>query len=338
MNEFRWALIGPGRIAHRFADAVHRMPGTRLAIVHGRDAERAASFAAQWDRDGAPRIHVAADLGELLRSDDVDAVYVATPHAFHAGAVRRCLEADKPVLCEKPLVANRASAEELVGISRARGVFLMEAVWTRFLPVYAAVQDWLRSQAIGRLQAIQSTFCFNLPFDAKGRHFDPSQAGGALLDIGVYNLTMTRWALAAAHGRCPPMHAMQAQAVIGPTGVDHRVSVALEFPDGVASQFICGFDGAADNGLRILGEHGHISVPARFWEATEASLHRPGESPVPVHRPFRINGFEGEIEEAIRCVRSGAIESAVIPHEETLATLAWMDEIRNRIGVRYPFE
>ena len=229
-------------------------------------------------------------------------------------------------------------ASELVAISRQRGVFLMEALWTRFLPIYSTVNEWLSAQAIGEIRGLQSSFCFNVPFNPQTRHFDPALAGGSLLDVGIYNLSMTQWALRAALGQCPKLDSVAASGVIGPTGVDHRVAASLEFSGGVVSQFQCGFDSMADRSFRIFGELGMISVPTHFWEATTAILQRGDEPAEVVHRPFRINGFEGEIEEAMHCITGGAIESPAMPHADTVATAAWMDRIRAIVGVRYPFE
>ncbi|WP_310388232.1 Gfo/Idh/MocA family oxidoreductase [Roseateles sp.] len=338
MKPFCWALIGPGGIAQRFAAALPDVAGAELHWVLGRDAARAASFARQVAGPGVPPPRVVVDLACLLAEPALDAVYIATPHAQHGDSVRQCLAAGKAVLCEKPLVPNLAQAEALVQLARQRKVFLMEAVWTRFLPTYTVVQGWLREQAIGPLRGLQSSFCFNPPFDAGSRIFDPALAGGALLDIGIYNLTMTRWVMQQALGACPQPLSIQASGVLAPTGVDQRVAGMLNFPGGITSQFICAVDGRADNGLRIFGERGVITVPVDFWQATEAVLTRPGQPEQRVKAPFRGNGFEYEIEAAQACVRAGQIESAVMPHAETLATLAWMDEIRRQLGVRYPFE
>ncbi len=338
MKKFGWVIIGPGKIAHRFSDAVRRMEGTHLVAVHGRDPDRTQSFAQTWSRDGAPPVRALENLDALLHDPEVDGVYIATPHSAHAEAVRRCLQAGKPVLCEKPLAPTQATAIELVEMSRQQNVFLMEGIWTRFLPAYAVVREWLQSQAIGRVHGMQSSFFFNVPFDPASRVYDPAQAGGALLDIGIYNLTVTRWVLQAAMGRCPALQSLHASGVIGTTGVDQRVSVALNFSDGVVSQFVCGVDGIADNSFRIFGERGVITIAANFWEATDTTLHRTGEAPISVHRPHRLNGFEGEIEEAMLNIAIGNFESPVVPHAETVATLGWMDRIRADIGVRYPFE
>lgn len=335
---FGWGVIGPGRIAHRFAEAVHRLPNTHLACVQGRDAARAEAFARHWMRDGVTEIKSTMLMSALLDDANVDAIYIATPHPFHADAIAQCLRAGKPVLCEKPLVTDAVTARELSALAHERGVFLMEAVWTRFLPLYAKVYEWLGSQAIGQVRSMQSSFCFNSPFDASARHFDPAQAGGALLDIGIYNLTVTRMVMAAAFGACPPVRDIQATATLGPTVVDHRSTGQIAFENGVTSQFVCAFDSDATNAFHIYGERGTISISKKFWEATEATLTRTGETPITIHAPLAINGFEGEIEETMRCVREGRIESAVMPHAESIAVLEWMDAIRAQIGVRYPFD
>ena len=336
MKPLGWAIVGPGRIAHRFAAALAGLPATALVGVHGRDEQHALAFARQWARPGGPAARVAPDLATLLAQPDVDAVYIATPHSLHGSAVQACLLAGKPVLCEKPLVPSLAQAQALVALAQERQVFLMEAMWTRFLPVYDQVGDWLREQAIGPLRGLQSSFCLATPFDATSRLFDPALAGGALLDIGIYNLSMTRWVLQQALGECPPLQGLHAQGRLAPTGVDQRVAATLDFGQGLVSQFVCGFDGTADNGLRIFGERGHIEVPQQFWQATQALLHRDGEAPLSVEAPLAINGFEGEITEAMRCIRAGAVQSPLMPHRETLATMGWLDRLRQAVGVRYP--
>lgn len=342
MKPLNWAVIGPGRIAHRFAQAVQAMPDANLSHIHARDAARGLAFAQQWATPGTALPRVSTDMADLLADADVDAVYIATPHTLHGDAVRVCLLAGKPVLCEKPLVPNLAIAAPLVALSRQCGVFMMEAVWTRFLPVYAQVGSWLRSGAIGPLRGLQSSFCFAAPYDAASRLFNPALAGGALLDIGLYNLTMTRWVLQQAlglrPGAGPELRSLQVHGRLAPTGVDQHVAALLAFDGGITSQFVCALDTQADNGLRIFGEHGHITVPQHFWQGTQALLQHGSEEAVVVDAPLRINGFEGEIEEATRCIRSGLVESPLMPHGETLATLDWMDRMRQQLGVRYPFE
>lgn len=339
---FAWALVGPGTIAHRFADAVRQLPGTYLHTVVGRTAAKAQAFADTWSRDGAPTPWATDDLAATLRNPTIDGVYIATAHEQHGDLVRQCLLAGKAVLCEKPLVPTAHQAQALINLAREQGVFLMEALWSRFLPVFDLVAEWLQSGAIGTVHAVQSSFCFPSDYDPHSRLFDPALAGGSLLDVGIYNLALSRWALqhcpAANAGQCPePLH-IQAHAVLAPTGLDQRVTAMLVFPHGVSVQFVCGLDTAADNSLRILGAHGSIVLAHHFWEATEATLLRHGQPPHTQAAPFRINGFEGEIEETMRCVRAGLTESPRMPHAETLALVRWMDAIRAQVGVHYPFD
>jgi predicted dehydrogenase len=336
MKPLSWAIVGPGSIAGRFAEAVTRLPETRLTAVFGRDAKRAQDFL--WRFPAAHEAHIHASLDAMLADPDVDAVYIATPHAFHAEAARACLRAGKPVLCEKPLTLDADTAAELFALSRQHNVFLMEALWTRFLPIYEQVAQWIAEDEIGPLRGLQSSFAFNIPFKPDGRHFDPGQGGGALLDVGVYCLSMSQWALRKVFGACPALESIHAVGVPAPTGVDQRISGSLCFEGDVVAQFHCGFDGHADRGLRLFGERGVISLPDRFWEATEAQLqHGRGEVTV-VKREFEINGFEGQVREATRCIRAGLRESPQMPQAETLQVMQWMDRIREECGFRAPDE
>jgi predicted dehydrogenase len=337
-ESFAWAIIGPGRIAHRFAEAVQRCGGMHLEIVQGRELARAHEFARAWTPDGVAPIRATESLEDVLADACVDGVYIATPHAFHANAIRAALLAKKPVLCEKPLVTDARKAEALVALAREQNTFLMEAVWTRFLPLYDVVSQWLRDGQIGAIRGMQSSFCFNAPFDPSSRLYDPTQAGGALLDIGVYNLTVTRMAMQAAFGEYPEVEQIDARATLASTGVDQRLHATLHFANGVASQFVCAIDSDGDNRFRIYGERGAIETEWGFWQATRATLTRPREEPIHVHHPFRVNGFEYEIEAAVQAIRNSRIECERMPHSETVATLAGMDRIRERVGVRYPFD
>jgi len=338
MNRFGWAVVGPGSIARKFAETVEGLADAELRRVYGRDAERTGAFVRACSRGSRTSMRAARSLAEILEDPLINGVYVATPHARHGEFASRCLEAGKPVLCEKPLVPNLAQGTPLVEFASRKNVFLMEALWTRFLPVYETVAAWLREDTIGPVRAIQSSFCFRAPVDPAGRHYNPALAGGALLDLGVYNIAMTRWVIQQAAGACPEPSSIHATGTLAQTGVDQRVSVMLTFPGGLSSQFVCGFDGTAENAMTIFGERGLIRLPSGFWGATEARLERPGEPALHEQAPFRINGFEYQIEEAQRCIRAGLVESPRMTHADSLAALRWMDEIRRQVGVRYPFE
>ncbi len=341
MHSFSWGLIGPGHIAQKFAEAVQRSPGMHLARVQGRDAGRAEAFAQRWAVEGRPAPRAGTELAALLADPAIDAVYIATPHAQHAEAIEACLAAGKPVLCEKSLVATAAQAERVVALARERGVFLMEAMWTRLLPLYQAMRPWLDAEGdggIGPVRAVRSSFGFAAAYDPAHRLWDPAAAGGALLDIGIYVLTATRWALEREPGGCPPLQASQVSGVLAPNGVDQRVAAMLQFEGGAVAQFVCGLDFVGDNSVQVLGARGAITIASPFWGATRAVLQRPGQPDEGLERPVEINGFEYQLREAVRCVRAGLRESPQMPLAESLALARWLDAARREIGVVYPFD
>ena len=351
---FGWAIIGPGAIAHQFADAVHRSRfgngsneentalHTRTVAVFGRDKTNAQTFATHWNRDGVPEIIVADSIDALLANPNIDGIYIATPNTAHFDAACAAIETGKAVLCEKPLVPTAMMAERLIALAKENNIFLMEALWTRFLPIYADVTAWLHDTRdghhLGRVRSVQSSFCFNSPINPTARHFNPALAGGALLDLGIYCLGMSRWVLQAAYGATPALQHLHARGVLGATGVDTRVSATLEYAQDINVQFVCGFDGSANNSLEIYCEYGTISVHKYFWAASQATIQITGQATYTHSNPHRYNGFEYQMEEVIRCVRAGLIESPMMPHRESLELAANLQQIREHIGVKYPFE
>lgn len=321
-----WGVVGPGRIAGKFATDLRAVPDARLVAVAGRDPFRARDFAR---KHGAERSF--GDIHALAADPGVDIVYVASPHNAHFDSVRILLQAGKPVLCEKPLTVNSRETRALVELSRGRGVFLMEAMWMRFLPVFGRVRQWLDEGRIGRPQLVSSTFCIQADPDPDHRWFNPALAGGALLDLGVYCLAATQMVL----GRKPLE--VSAGARMSATGVDELLTVRLRYDHGTLASFACGLGSHFDNSLVIGGESGFIRIPPTFLHATTATLQAGGREET-VREPLRAGGFEYEIEEAMRCLRAGEIESPLLPHADTLATMETMDLIRAQIGMRYPGE
>jgi len=325
-SPFRWGILGPGRIAHRFAQALEDVDGAKLQAVASRSAERAEDFAQKY---GA---HAAYDSDEALAFDPaVDAIYVASPHRFHYNQTRLCLEAGKPVLCEKPFTVNAAQAADLIRLAQAKDLFLMEALWSRYLPIYNQVRTWLDGGEIGEIKLVTSTFCFQPERDPSDRKFNHELAGGALLDLGVYNVSLSQWAI----GVDPS--AICALAQLGDTGVDELTTVTMAYPGNVTSQFTCSLLFDAVNDLTIYGTQGHVRIHPKFWESTKATLAVGGKE-IPAALPFRRNGFEYQIEEAMRCVRGGWGESERMPLAATLANMKTMDQIREQISLRYSFE
>ena len=321
-----WGIVGPGGISKKFARDLRIANGGHLQAVAGRNLDRAKAFATEFSAEFA-----FDDLLSLATEPSVDIVYIATPHNAHFEAAKLLLQHGKPVLIEKPLAINAAQAQELIAIARAKRVFLMEAMWTRFLPVYRHLEKWLADGRIGNCRLVASNFCVRIEPPPSSRLLNPNLAGGGLLDLGVYNLAMTRLILGGKPDK------IQAIANFSPAGVDEMLSVTLGYPQNALAQFSCGFGSHGDNSLTVCGEEGRISIPARFTAAQEATL-TVGSHVETVCEPFRGEGFEYEIEEAMRCLQTNEIESPLMPLDDTLATVETMDAIRAIIGLRYPFE
>jgi predicted dehydrogenase len=323
---FRWGIIGPGRIAQAFARAIAVVADATIHAVASRDHARAQEFAQAY---AVPTTY--ASYADLIADPAIDAIYIAIPHRFHVEQALRCLEAGKAVLCEKPLTVNAREASLLIETARAKRVFLLEAVWTRYLPIFQHVRRWLDAGSVGEIRLLSSTFGFSAARDPQDRLWNHDLAGGALLDLGIYNLTLSQWVMGAE-----PL-AFSAQAILGATEVDELTAVNLQYANGGVSQWTCTLLADTSNSFHIYGSAGHIQVHTPFWGATRATLATAGQE-LTVSEPFRASGFEYQIEDAMRCIRAGLIESPTMPHAQTLATMTLMDQIRARVGLRYRFE
>ncbi len=261
----------------------------------------------------------------------MDAVYIATPHRFHFDNAMLCLNAGKPILCEKPLTVNSMETKILIETAKEKNVFLLEALWTRYLPIYSQIRQWLNDGSVGELHLLSSTFGFNIPKGKDQRWLNPELAGGTLLDMGVYPIATSQWVL----GQMP--ESFGAKAAIGETGVDELISVVLKYPNGVISQFSTNFRSNNVNDFFIYGSKGIIRIHANYWGASQATLMVEGQETT-VTKALRSGGFEYQTEEVMRCLRAGLVESPEMTHAQTLANMQLMDEIRREIGVKYPFE
>jgi len=324
VENFRWGVIGPGLIAGQFASDMQVVEGAEIYAVASRSG--AEKFVHDFD------VPVAYDSYEALVQDPkVDGIYIATPHSFHFENARLCLQAGKPVLCEKPLTVNANQAQSLIQLANENQVFLMEALWTRYLPLYAEVRKLLDEEVIGEIIAMQSTFCFKSIKDEKKRWFNPELAGGTLLDLGIYPIAISQWAM----GDNPVE--VQSQAVLSSTGVDIVLAANLKYTSGAISQFTTSFIHKARNDFAIYGTKGNIILDEPFWGGTRGVLSA-GATHLHLENPFRSHGFEYEIEEAVRCIREGRLESPSMTHADSLANMQLMDTIREQVGVKYPFE
>jgi predicted dehydrogenase len=322
----RWGIIGPGGIADRFAKAMTRVVDGEIVAVASRSLGRADAFG---DRHGVARRY--DDPRALVDDDAVDAVYIATPHARHMADTLLCLDAGKAVLCEKPFSLNQAQGRRMVDAAAAAGLFLMEAVWSRYLPAYRALGEVLAAGRIGTPLQVDADFGFRVPVDPSHRLFDPAQGGGALLDLGIYPIQLCTLVLG------PVAHAA-GEGQLGSTRVDELVAAVLLHQRGGLGVIKAAITLELACTARISGTDGWIDLPAFMHRPESLTVHAAGAAAETIDCPVEGDGFQYEIEEVHRCLEQGLLESPAMPLAETLALAAVMDDIRSQIGVRYPGE
>jgi predicted dehydrogenase len=325
MDKIRWGILGTGGIAARFADGLTALPDAELIAVGSRAKRTADAFADRFDIG-----HRHASYDALAQDDAVDAVYVATPHPYHHEHSILCLRAGKAVLCEKPFTINAAEAEDVINVARQEGRFLMEAMWSRFLPSIAKVRELLEDGAIGDLRLAGAEFGFRAPLDPKHRLFDLQLGGGALLDVGVYAVSFASMVFG------PPARVVS-MAHLGETGVDEQSAMILGYGEG---QLFMGHAAVRTNTPQeasLVGTEGWIRIHSPWWRSDTITLTARGTEKV-FHLPFKGNGYNYEAAEVAHCLRSGRLESAVMPLAESLQIMQTLDQIRGQWGLRYPME
>ena len=326
MSRVRWGIIGAGSIAGRFSEALAALPEAERLAVGSRSGDSADRFA---EAHGFARAYPSYE--KLAADPDVDVVYVATPHPFHAENAELCLRAGKAVLCEKPFTVNAAEARRLVGLARERDLFLMEGMWTRFFPLMGRLRRMLADGAIGEPRMLTVDFGFRAELDPASRLFDPKLGGGALLDVGVYCVSFASMVLGKPVRGTGLSH-------LGETGVDEQFAATLEHGEGRISAITAGTRTASPHEATVLGTGGYARIHSPWWQPEAMTISRPGREDEVVKEPTEDNGFRYEAEEVMRCLTAGERESRIMPLEETVSVMDAMDEIRAAWGLRYPGE
>jgi len=323
----RWGVAGPGSIAKTFARTMQDVDGGEIVAVASRSPERAAAFADQF---AIPRHY--GDYEALAHDDDVDAVYVATPHARHAADTLTYLSGGKHVLCEKPLALNAGQVRTMTDAARAQRLFLMEALWSRFLPSYQLLSEVLGSGRVGQPLFVEADLGFRAPVDADSRLFDLAQGGGALLDLGIYPLQLCTLVLG-------PVERAVAGGVVGQTGVDEVTAAILHHRDGTMGVIKAAIRAGLSSTGRVAATEGSIEIPSYMHCPQSITVVAPDGTRDVLEAPFELQrGFRYEIEEVHRCLADGVTESTMMPLAESLVLAVAMDDIRSQLGVVYPGE
>ena len=324
----RWGVLGAGAIAAKVGDDIAATPGNTLQAVAARDPDRAATFATEH---GVTRAH--RSYAELVVDPDVDVVYIATTHAQHLEQAMLALEAGKPVLVEKAFALNAPQARAIVAAARARRLFCMEAMWTRLNPLIRAAVAIAASGPIGAVTGVRTDLSRHFPFDAGHRLFDLDAGGGALLDMGIYPVTVAWMFL----GR---PDTVAATGSLSPTGSDLTTALQWGYADGRVGQIYTSAAGSSPFAALVTGTDGWISVEPRIHRPQRVVVHTgrndAGQDEVIDSPPVEGNGYQLEVAEVGRCLRAGELESPLVPLDETVAILEVLDEARRQLGVRYP--
>ncbi|MEV7325000.1 Gfo/Idh/MocA family oxidoreductase [Streptomyces sp. NPDC093970] len=322
----RWGILATGGIAAAFAADLVDLPDAEIAAVASRTAESAEAFA---ERFGIGRAY--GDWESLARDEDIDVVYVATPHSAHRAAAGLCLEAGRNVLCEKAFTIDVREATELVALAKEHDRFLMEAMWMYCNPLVRRLKALVDDGAVGEVRTVQADFGLEGPFPPAHRLRDPAQGGGALLDLGVYPVSFAQLLLGEPDG-------LSARAVLSDEGVDLQTGALLSWESGALASVHCSIVGGTGTTASVTGSRGRIDVPDGFFNPERFVLHRDGRAPEefaldPADGPR--NTFRHEAREVMRALRAGEKESPLVPLDGTLAVMRTLDALREQVGVHY---
>lgn len=357
-SAIRFGLLGAGRVAQDFAMGVTTVPGAQVSAVWSRTPANAMRL-----NDVMPQIRVASTVESLVADPNVDIVYVATPHHLHADHCIRALKAGKPVLCEKPFATSAAEARRIVDEARSRGLFCMEAMWMRFIPAVQRLKEHVDQGRIGEPRVLYADFGVATRYDPSGRLFDPAMAGGALLDRGVYPVSLAHLLFGAPTEVC-------GLATSAPSGVDHDVGAVMRFADGPLAMISASLSSTTANTALVVGTSGQMRLSAPFYcsDRLEISSHAPVDDSSQMSAPGRLDqvvdrlkssrlgsevvravksvvrrpsverlplsghGYSYEAAEVVRCLTSGESESPIMSLDESIRVMETVDRIRQSIS------
>ena len=322
----RWGILGCGRIARKFAADLLHVSDAKLTAVGARQLENAQAFANEF-----PVSHVHGSYEELVSNPEVDVIYIASPHALHHEHTMLCLNHKKAVLCEKAFAINERQVKEMVELARKNQVFLMEAIWTKFLPHYQKVQELIVNGVLGDINSMLINFGFIPQPPVPPRLFDPALGGGSLLDIGIYNVFMALSFL----GR-PDI--IEASMTASPEGVDIQCAMLFKYNCGAMAQLFSSLSSNLPTEADICGSKSRIRLTSRFY-APSATIEffqgrEDSKQLIPFHKEAG-SGYQYEARHVADCLREGLTESPVMSHADSILLMETLDRIRAEAGIHY---
>ncbi|WNJ19252.1 Gfo/Idh/MocA family oxidoreductase [Pontibacter sp. G13] len=330
LSSFKWGILGTGNIANKMASGLVTLPDANLHAVGSRTLERAQSFAQTYDIP-----HAYGGYEELVSDPEIDIIYVASPHTQHLEHALLAMKHGKAVLVEKPITINIEQTRQLFAAAKEYGVFAMEAMWTRFLPIWVEIRSWIESGRIGDIRLLQSDFSFRgMERPREHRIFNPNLGGGALLDIGIYNIALAY----QIFGEVPTDSSSFAHK--GDTGVDINEVVTYAYANGAMATMTSSFEVDGSMEAVITGTKGRIRIPY-FWKATTAILETGRDDfyeEIREVKPYDASGLQCQASYVMESLRKGALEHPWMPHSESLRIMEAMDSLRKQWGITYPDE
>jgi predicted dehydrogenase len=323
----RWGILACGGIARKFADDLTHAKNGHLAAVSSRDIKRAQEFASHYD----PSVKAFGSYEAMLSSGEIDVVYIASPHGLHYEHTMLCLEAGIPVLCEKAFAINSKQVAAMIAKAREKKLFLMEALWTRFHPSIAKLQEIIASGVIGEIKHVVADFGFKAEYDEEARWFNPHLTGGSLLDIGIYPLFISKLLLGQ------PLE-MKATGVMAPSGVDMNCSIATKYASGATASLFSTFAAQTDTTCTVYGTLGKIYMHPRFHETKGMTLTIYGGEERVMETERLGWGYSYEADAVQEDLHAGRTENAWMTHQFSQELMGLLDEIRSQIGLTYPNE
>ncbi|MEZ0540983.1 Gfo/Idh/MocA family protein [Fibrella arboris] len=325
----RWAILGLGRIAHKFATDLMTLPDADLVAVASTDQARAEAFAAHYPRpDGSLPRALGTYEALLPLADDIDVVYIATRHVYHRANTLLCLNGGLAVLCEKPFGMDIGDVNQMLDVAEARQTFLMEALWSRFMPTIIQAKKWIDEGAIGKVLTIKADFGFKADYDPDKRLFNKELGGGSLLDIGIYPLFISY----LINGMPATIIA---SATLAPTGADEQCGMVLTYSSGAMAVLNSTFMANTENLALIYGTEGTIRIQGRFHESTVVTLEKPDAGPVTNTYDRSTHGYDYEAQHVMNCLNEGFTESPLWRHVDSRNLMTLLDDVRKAAGISY---
>ncbi len=324
MNKnYRWGILGAGRIAAKFCEALSFVQGSEVYAVASRDIQNAKAYAAKYN---ATRAYDTYD--DLIKDENVDIIYIATPHPFHYEQAMNCMRNNKAVLCEKPMSLTYRQTSEMIAFAEEKKLFLMEGMWTGCMPYIEKIQSLIDEDAIGKPQYVSADFCFEAPVEMDGRLFNKSLGGGSVLDVGIYPVFLATLILGEPSN-------IKSVSKITSTGVDEYANIVMQYPNGETAHVLSGINFNSAIEAEIIGTKGTIKIKNPWFKATNFSVQSADGTTENFSMTHLCNGFEHEIKEVMLCLDHGLLQSNKMPHQLTLSISKILDEVLRQAGVFY---